>query len=80
MSKFTTCYKFLQALLSINIDNAPGYDDFLHLYFELSVLGVNKGETSSTFIDPRKSQNLIGEFEHLLEAGEFKSIVKEFKR
>ena len=33
MSKFTTCYKLMQALLTINIDHAPDYEEFLQLYF-----------------------------------------------
>ena len=68
-------------MLTINIDNAPDYESFLQLYFELSILGANKGESmSGTFIDPRKSQQLVKEFEHLLDPGEFKSVVKEFNR
>jgi hypothetical protein len=56
MNKFTNCYRFLQILLTIGIDNEPEYEKFLHLYFELAVLGSNKGDVgSSTFFDPRKS-------------------------
>lgn len=35
MSKFTKCYKCLEALLKIDIDNVEGYDQFLSLFFEL---------------------------------------------
>lgn len=81
MSKFTTCYKAMQALLTIKIDNEPDYEAFLHLYFDLSNLGTNKGENmSGTFFDPRKSHHLVKEFEHLLDPEEYKNIVDEFNR
>ena len=79
MSKFTSCYRALQVLITIDIDKEPDYEKFLNLYQELSVLGANKGDTSTTTFDPRKSQNLVGEFEHLLNPQEFKSVTKEFK-
>ena len=67
--------------MNIGIDNEPEYEKFLHLYFELAVLGANKGDScSSTFIDPRKSQALVKEFEHLLSPHEFKSVTKEFTK
>lgn len=35
MSKFTKCFKCIEALLNIHIDEVEGYDQFLHLFFEL---------------------------------------------
>lgn len=35
MSKFTKCFKCIEALLKIDIDNVEGYESFLSLFFEL---------------------------------------------
>lgn len=35
MSKFTKCFKCIEALLKIDIDHVEGYDSFLGLFFEL---------------------------------------------
>lgn len=35
MSKFTKCFKCMEALLNIDIDVVEGYDQFLSLFFEL---------------------------------------------
>jgi ankyrin repeat protein len=35
MSKFTKCFKCVEALLKIDIDHVEGYDAFLSLFFEL---------------------------------------------
>mgnify|MGYP001012187648 CR=1 FL=1 len=33
MSKFTKCLKTLEAMLTIDIENVPGFKDFTQLYF-----------------------------------------------
>lgn len=76
MSKFTLCFKSLQALLEININSEPEYSFFEHLYFEIAALDR---PDKTTPMDPRKSANLIAEFEHLLDPKEFKRINKQFK-
>jgi hypothetical protein len=35
MSKYTKCFKTIEALLKIDIDGIEGYDQFLGLFFEL---------------------------------------------
>lgn len=35
MSKFTKCFKCIEALLNFDIDIVEGYDQFLALFFEL---------------------------------------------
>jgi len=74
MSKYTKCYKSLEAILTIDLDTAPANADFLNLFFQIQVL--ENGEESK--FDPRKYKNVLAEFEHLLSPGDFKRIVKEF--
>jgi hypothetical protein len=74
MSKYTKCYKSLEAMLSIDLDSAPANADFLHLFFQIQVL--ENGEESK--FDPRKYKNVLAEFEHLLSPADYKRIVKEF--
>ena len=64
MSKFTSCFKCLKALLELNLDNEPEYLWFEQLYFEIAALDR---PDHTTPIDPRKSANLLAEFEHLLD-------------
>lgn len=35
MNKFTKSQKTLEAMLDIDIDRVPGFDQFLHLFFQL---------------------------------------------
>ena len=71
MSKFTSCSRCLHALLNIKIDDEPDYTFFEHLYFEIAALDR---ADKTTPIDPRKSAQLMHEFEHLLDRREFKRI------
>ena len=67
MSKFTKCFKCIEALLNIDIDKVEGYDQFLHLYFELQLL-----ETSDERkFDPRKYNGILAEFKHLMSPREY---------
>ena len=77
MSKYTKCFSTMKILLDIGVDNEPGYDDFLTNYFEIGSLDSSEGRAP---IDPRKSSNIIREFEHLLEKTEFNNIMKDFKK
>ena len=39
MSKFTKCFKCVEALLNFDLEaDAEGYDDFIKLFFELQLL------------------------------------------
>jgi hypothetical protein len=58
MSKFTKCYKTVEALLTIEIDEVPGLKDFNDLFFQLQEL-ENASESS---FDPRKYKNVLKEF------------------
>lgn len=63
-------------MLDIRIDNAPEYDSFLKTYFEIG--GLDDPDQRPAF-DPRKTNGLLAEFEHLLLPKEFNRIVKHFK-
>ena len=76
MSKFTNCYRCLQALLHININEEMEYNQFLKNYFEIGALDRADGRAP---FDPRKSSQILKEFEHLLNPKEFNQIVKDFK-
>lgn len=76
MSKYTNCFRTMQILLDIGIDNEPEYDEFLKRYFEIGALDSSDGRAP---FDPRKSSYVIREFEHLLSDIEFGNIMKDFK-
>ena len=63
MSKFTKCFKSIEALLNIDLENdVESYDDFIRLFFELQLL-----ETSDERkFDPRKYHGILAEFKHLM--------------
>lgn len=74
MSKFTKCFKCIEALLNIDIDHVEGYDQFLTLFFELQLLEVSEERK----FDPRKYVGVLAEFKHLMDPIEYNSIVKDF--
>ena len=74
MSKFTKCFKCIEALLNIDINNVEGYDQFLSLFFELQLLET----TDERKFDPRKYNGILAEFEHLMDPIEYKSVIKDF--
>jgi hypothetical protein len=76
MSKFTKCYKALTTLLDIKIDFEPEYEAFLKMYFEIG--GLDNPDMRPEF-DPRKTTDLLQEFQHLLEPKEFYQTSKNFK-
>jgi len=55
MSKFTKCFKCLEALLHIDFDGVQGYDQFLGYFFELQLLEVSEERK----FDPRKYNNIL---------------------
>tara|TARA_B110000503_G_C6825707_1_gene280702 strand:- start:260 stop:526 length:267 start_codon:yes stop_codon:yes gene_type:complete len=75
MSKYTKCYKTLEAVLSIDIDTAPCTDDFIHLFFQIQQL---ESKEDAKF-DPRKYKSVLSEFQHLLSVADYAKIRKEFK-
>ena len=76
MSKYTKCYKTLEAIMAIGIDSAPFTDDFIHLFFQVQLLETKEDAK----FDPRKYKNVLAEFEHLLSAADYHKIVAEFKQ
>ena len=77
MSKYTNCYRCVQALLEIDVNNEPDYDAFLRKYFEIGALDSPNGRAP---FDPRKSSLVIKDFEHLLDPVEYNNIGKDFKQ
>jgi hypothetical protein len=75
MSKYTKCYKTLEAILTIDIDFVPCSDMFLSLFFQIQEL---ESKEDAKF-DPRKYKNVLSEFEHLLSEHDFNRIKKEFR-
>ncbi len=75
MSKFTKCFKCMEALLDIQIDQVEGYDQFLGLFFELQMLETSEERK----FDPRKYNGVLSEFKHLLSVREYNTILKDFK-
>jgi hypothetical protein len=69
MSKYTNCYKTLTLLLDIKIDKAPEYESFLKMFFEIG--GIDDPEQKPAF-DPRKTTDILKEFQHLLLPNDFK--------
>jgi len=74
MSKYTKCFKCLEAVLDIDFDRVPAYDQFLGYFFELQMLETSEERK----LDPRKYNNVLGEFKHLLAPKQYNLIVKDF--
>ena len=75
MSKYTKCFRTLEAILDIDIDQVPGTDDFTKLFFQIQQLETKE---ESRF-DPRKYKNVLSEFQHLLSVADYNRVCKEFK-
>jgi len=74
MSKFTKCFKCIEALLKIDIDQVDSYDFFLSQFFELQLLETQEERK----FDPRKYNGILNEFKHLMDPKEYSSILKDF--
>lgn len=61
--------------MDIDFDRAPGYDEFLKLYFQLQPFETN----AELRFDPRNCNNILKEFKHLLVPREYNNVVREFK-
>ena len=57
MNKFTKCTKTLEALLTIDIDVVPGFDQFLTLFMQLQNF-----ESAEDTYDPRRSVPILQDF------------------
>jgi hypothetical protein len=76
MSKFTKCFKCMEALLNFDLEtDLEGYDEFLKLFFELQLLETQEERK----FDPRKYQGILGEFRHLMSPAEYGAIVRDFR-
>lgn len=75
MSKYTKCFKCIEALLNIDLEaDVDGYDEFLKLFFELQLLET----TDEKKFDPRKYKGILLEFKHLLSHAEYNAIIRDF--
>lgn len=74
MNKFTKSQRTLEAILDIDIDKCPGFEQFLHLFFQLQGF-----EQSEECFDPRKSNDILKEFKQLMNPKDFNQICHEFK-
>lgn len=74
MNKYTKCQKTLEALLDIDFDTVPGWNDYLILNSQLQDLK----DVEESF-DPRKSHHILDEFKHLISPQEYNAIVRDFK-
>lgn len=74
MSKFTNSFKTMEAILDIEMDQVPGFESFLDLYFQLQCFEV----AEETF-DPRRSANVLSDYKKLVKPAEWNIIAKEFK-
>lgn len=75
MSKQTKCFKTIEAVLTIEIDEVPGLKMFTDLFFQVQEL---ESSHESQF-DPRKYSDILAEFKHLLSESDYSRIVREFK-
>lgn len=75
MSKHAKCYKTIETILTIEIDEVPGLKQFHDLFFQIQEL-ENKEDSS---FDPRKYKEILKEFRHLLSKEDYRRIVKEFE-
>ena len=76
MSKYTKCFKTIEALLNFDLETDPeGYDDFLKLFFELQLLETQEERK----FDPRKYHGILSEFKHLMSPMEYGAICKDFR-
>ena len=73
MSKYTKCYKTLEAMLNLDLEQAPDNALFLGDYFKIQEL-----EGTSNF-DPRMYKNVLKEFKHLLDPLNYSKVVESFK-
>ena len=78
MSKFTNCYKTLEALLTMDLDlinGGVGVDAFVHLFWQVQDLDCPEDAR----FDPRKYKNVLNEFQHLLAPADYRRIKGEFR-
>ena len=75
MSKYTKCFKCIEALLHIDIEEVDDYDRFLAYFFELQMLETREERK----FDPRKYKNVLADFKHLLSPNQYNMIIKDFK-
>ena len=75
MNKAVHSQKTLEALLNIDFETVPGWDNFLKLHDQLQGF-----EDSDEHFDPRKSNGILKQFRELLEPKIYASVVRDFKQ
>ena len=73
MNKSVKSHKTMEALLDINFDKVPGWDEFLKLNNQLQ--GFEDSEES---FDPRKSNEILKEFRNLISPNDYNQVVRDF--
>ena len=61
-------------MLDIDIDRVPGWNNFLELNSQLRLLGA-----SEEGFDPRRSAEILKEFENLVSPKDYNAVVRDFK-
>jgi len=76
MTKYTKCFKCIEALLNIDLEaDVEGYDEFIKLFFDLQLLETHEERK----FDPRKYHNVLSEFKHLMKPNEYGAVLRDFK-
>ena len=73
MNKYTKSQKPLEAMLDIDSDRVPGWNDFLQLHSQLQSF-----EESEENFDPRKSSEILKEFKELISPQDYNTVVRDF--
>ena len=74
MNKFTKCQKTLEAMLKIDINDVPGFDQFLPLFMQIQVF-----ESVDDTYDPRRSVHILEDFKQLISPRDYDQVVRDFK-
>ena len=74
MNKVTNSQKTMEALLDIDFDRVPGWENFLKLYSQLQGF-----EDSAESFDPRKSNEILKEFRNLISPTDYNQVLRDFK-
>ena len=65
----------MEALLDIDFDRVPGWDEFIKLHQSLQ--GFEEG---SEHFDPRRSNEILNDFKSLISPHDYNQVVRDFKQ
>ena len=75
MNKSVKSFRTMEALLDIDFDRVPGWDEYIKLYQSLQGLEESEGQ-----FDPRKSSEILKEFRNLISPNDYNQVVRDFKQ